>query len=64
MSLVKNKMIDIIKQQPEDSDFYEILQELSFTNMVENGLKDSKNNNVIDEKKLKDEIKKIFANPV
>ncbi len=57
MSLVKNKMINIIKEQPEDSNFYEILQELSFINMVENGLNDSKKNNITDEKKLKEEIK-------
>lgn len=58
MSFVKDKMIEIIKEQPEDSDFNEILQELSFTKMVEKGLKDSKNNRIINEKELKDEIKK------
>ena len=51
-------MIKIIQEQPEDSDFKEILQELSFTNMVENGLEDSKNNKVTSTEKLKKEIKK------
>ena len=58
MSSIKDKMIKIIKEQPEDSSFSEILQELSFTNMVESGLNDSKNDNVISEEKLKEEIKK------
>jgi len=58
MSLIKDKMINIIKKQPEDSNFFEILQELSFINMVENGLKDSKNNKITDENMLKEEIKK------
>jgi hypothetical protein len=58
MSIIKEKMIKIIKEQPDDSEFFEILQELNFTNMVENGLNDSKNKNITNEKHLRDEIKK------
>jgi hypothetical protein len=58
MSLIKEKMINIIREQPEDSNFFEILQELSFINMIENGLNDSKNNKITSEKMLKEEIKK------
>lgn len=51
-------MIKIIEKQPEDSSFKEILQELSFTAMVNKGLEDSKNGRVISTAQLKNEIKK------
>ena len=34
MNSVKEMMINIINKQPEDSSYDEILQELSFVNMV------------------------------
>jgi hypothetical protein len=41
MSTVKDIMIKIIRDQPEDSDFDEILRELAFVKMVNRGLADS-----------------------
>jgi len=41
MSTVKDIMIKIIQEQPEDSDFDEILRELAFVKMVNRGLADS-----------------------
>ena len=41
MSTVKDIMIKIIQEQPEDSDFDEILRELAFIKMVNRGLADS-----------------------
>ena len=41
MSTVKDIMIKIIQEQPEDSNFDEILRELAFTKMVNRGLADS-----------------------
>ena len=41
MSTVKDSMIRVIRDQPEDSDFDEILRELAFTKMVNRGLADS-----------------------
>jgi len=57
MSTVKEQMIKIITEQPEDSSFMEILQELSFTAMINKGLKDSKNGKVTSTEQLKKEIK-------
>ena len=51
-------MIHIIENQPEDSTYEEILQELSFVNMVNKGLDDSKKNNVVDNEELKTNIEK------
>ena len=56
MNVVKEKMIKIITDQPEDSSFNEILNELSFTAMVNNGLHDSLEGNVISTVELKKDI--------
>ncbi len=58
MNVVKEKMIKIITDQPEDSSFDEILNELSFTAMVNNGLHDSLEDNVISTEELKNDIEK------
>ncbi len=41
MATVKEKMTEIIQEQPEDSSYEEILRELAFALMVERGLDDS-----------------------
>lgn len=38
---VKDEMIDVIRQQPDDSSYDEILRELAFVRMVQRGLADS-----------------------
>lgn len=38
----KEKMTEIIKNQPDDSSYDEILKELAFARMVERGLEDSR----------------------
>ena len=37
----KERMLDIIQDQPDDSSYDEILRELAFARMVERGLADS-----------------------
>jgi len=46
MSLVKERMIKIIQEQPDDSDYSEILKELSFSFMVNRGILNSENNKI------------------
>ncbi len=58
LNVVKEKMIKIITDQPEDSSFDEILHELSFTAMVNSGLNDSLEDNVISTTELKKDIEK------
>ena len=41
MVTAKEKMTEIIQQQPDDSSYEEILRELAFARMVERGLEDS-----------------------
>jgi len=47
MEIVKEQMIHIIQEQPEDSSYDEILRELAFSLMIEKGLSDSDNNRTI-----------------
>ncbi len=41
MQTVKDIMIKIIKEQPDDSSFDEIIRELAFSKMIDRGLADS-----------------------
>lgn len=41
MSSVKDQILQIIGDQPDDSSYDEILRELAFVRMVERGLSDS-----------------------
>jgi predicted transcriptional regulator len=42
MATAKEKMTEIIQNQPDDSSYDEILKELAFARMVERGLEDSR----------------------
>jgi ribosomal protein S3AE len=42
MSSVKDRMAEIIQEQPEDVTYEEIMRELAFERMVERGLADSR----------------------
>ena len=43
----KEKMKEIIENQPEDATYEEIVRELAFAGMVERGLKDAREGRVI-----------------
>ncbi len=55
-ALIKENMIKIIEEQPDDSSFDEILRELAFAEMIDKGLEDSKNKKIISNKNMKREI--------
>jgi len=57
MSIVKQRMKEIIESQPDDSSYEEIIRELAFERMVERGLKDSRSRRVISNKEMKHRIK-------
>lgn len=42
MSVVKERMNEVIHNQPEDATYEEILRELAFERMIEQGLNDSR----------------------
>ena len=45
MSTAKEAMVDIIRRQPDDSSYDEILRELAYARMVARGLADSEAGN-------------------
>ena len=57
MSAVKERMTEVILEQPEDSSYEEILKELAFEQMIERGLKDSREENVISSEDMSSRIK-------
>lgn len=57
MSSVKEKMTDVIKAQPDDASYEEILRELAFERMVERGLADSRSGRVISNEEMERRIR-------
>jgi predicted transcriptional regulator len=55
MATAKEKMTEIIQQQPDDSSYDEILRELAFV-MVERGLEDSRSGRTISDEEMKRRI--------
>ncbi|MBK5940101.1 hypothetical protein [Halochromatium roseum] len=53
MSAVKEKMADVIQNQPEDSTYEEILRELAFEQMIASGLRDSREGKTISNDEMK-----------
>jgi predicted transcriptional regulator len=56
MATAKEKMTEIIQQQPDDSSYDEILRELAFVRMVERGLEDSRSGRTISDEEMKRRI--------
>ena len=56
MSAVKERMTEVILEQPEDSSYEEILRELAFEQMIERGLKDSREGKVISSEEMSSRI--------
>ena len=56
MSAVKEKMTEVIQNQPEDATYEEILRELAFEQMIVRGLKDSREGKTISNEEMKHRI--------
>ena len=52
MSSVKDRMAEIIQEQPEDATYGEIMRELAFERMIERGLADSRTGRVISNEEM------------
>jgi len=57
MSNAKEKIADIIKKQPDDATYEEIMRELAFERMIEQGLKDSRKDRVITNEEIEHRIR-------
>jgi len=56
MITVKEKMTEVIKSLPDDASYDEIMRELAFQRMVEQGLDDSRQGKVIDNEEMQRRI--------
>lgn len=52
----KERMIETLRQQPDDSSYDELLRELAFERMIELGLEDHDQGRVISDEDLRREI--------
>ena len=52
MATAKERMTEIIEQQPDDSSYDELLRELAFSRMVERGLEDSRSGQTISNEEM------------
>ena len=52
----KQKILEVVQDQPEDSSYDEILRELAFARMIERGLDDVDNGRTISHEEMKKRI--------
>jgi len=52
MAAVKEAMTKIIREQPEDASYEEIMRELVFERMIERGLEDSRKDRMISDEEM------------
>jgi predicted transcriptional regulator len=57
MSMVKQKMKEIIESQPDDASYDEIIRELAFEHMVERGLEDARKKRFISDEEMRHRIR-------
>ena len=57
MSTAKDKIKQILENQPDDSSYDEILRELAFKRMVDRGLADFQSGKVVSNEELEHRIK-------
>ncbi|MBI3351857.1 MAG: hypothetical protein HY036_04690 [Nitrospirae bacterium] len=57
MSMIKEKMKEVIQSQPDDASYEEIMRELAFERMVMRGLEDSKQGRVLSNEEMERRIR-------
>ena len=57
MPNIKEKMAEVIQAQPEDATYEEIMRELTFERMVEQGLADSRSDRVVSNEEMERRIR-------
>ncbi len=62
MPNVKEKMTEVIRSQPEDATYEEIMRELAFERMIERGLANSRSERVVSNEDMERRIR--TARPV
>lgn len=57
MPTAKERIVEIIQQQPDDSSYEEILRELAFARMIDRGLEDSRAGRTISNEEMERRIR-------
>ncbi|MCK9398311.1 MAG: hypothetical protein M0Q44_22340 [Methylobacter sp.] len=57
MSTAKEAIRHVVEAQPDDASYEEIMRELAFEKMVENGLEDSRKGRIISNEEMKHRIR-------
>jgi hypothetical protein len=57
MATAKDHIAEIVKRQPDDSSYDDIVRELAFYLMVQRGLKDSEDNRTMSNEEMERRIK-------
>jgi len=57
MTTAKERIVDIVQQQPDDSSYEEILRELALARMIDRGLEDSRSGRTISNEEMERRIR-------
>lgn len=57
MTTAKDRIVEIIRQQPDDSSYEEILRELAFARVIDRGLEDSRVGRTISNEEMERRIR-------
>ncbi len=57
MTTAKDRIVEIIRRQPDDSSYEEILRELAFARMIDRGLEDSRAGRTISNEEMERRIR-------
>jgi predicted transcriptional regulator len=57
MSTAKEKMFEIIRSQPDDASYEELMRELAFERMVGRGLEDARQGRVLSDEEMKQRLR-------
>ncbi len=64
MSSAKDEIQQVLESQPDDSSYDELLRELAFRRMVDKGLADAKQGNVVSNEEMLSQILSCFSQVV
>jgi hypothetical protein len=59
MTTAKERIVEIIRQQPDDSSYDEILRELALARMIDRGLEDSRAGRTISNDEMEQRIRTL-----
>ncbi len=57
MATAKERIVEIIQQQPDDSSYDEILRELAFARMIDRGLEDARAGRTVSNEEMARQIR-------